>query len=56
VTLRAPQIIWIVLAAMSLLASAYYHGKPLMRKVNLFEKLLMVSIHVGLLLWGGFFG
>lgn len=50
-----PQIIIIVLYAMTLLVSAHEHGKPREGKTNFWISLLGVAIIFGLLIWGGFF-
>lgn len=48
-----PQIIWLVLAALSLGATIMAHGQT--RKISLFVALLRIGVAALLLLWGGFF-
>jgi len=50
-----PQIIIIVLYAITLLLSAYNHGKSYERNQNFWASLIGVAILFGLLIWGGFF-
>lgn len=50
-----PQIILIVLYAVSLLLNANSHGTPKEGKNNFFMALLRGAIMVTLLIWGGFF-
>jgi len=54
-TMKAPQIIFIVLYGASLLLHAKNHGKPKEGNENFWITFLSVSIVVGLLIWGGFF-
>ncbi len=49
-----PQIILIVLYAVSLLLNAYIHGKPKEGYNNFWIALISTGIDIGLLLWGGF--
>ena len=51
-----PQIIIIVLYAITLLLSANNHGKPYEHNQNFCDSLIGVGIVFGLLIWGGFFG
>jgi len=51
--MHAPQIIWIVIAAVALLFAARDHGKTTRR--NFWAQLIGAALGVGLLLWGGFF-
>jgi len=51
----APQIIWIVLTAIGLLAVAYMHGKTRESKYSIWRSLVSMGITVGLLIWGGVF-
>lgn len=53
--MRAPQILLIVLYAISLLASAYLHGKPKEGNHNILVDIVGVTIIFSLLWWGGFF-
>ena len=50
-----PQIVMIVLFAMSLGISAATHGKPKDGNNSFFLSLLSVVIQVAILWWGGFF-
>ena len=50
-----PQVIIIVLYAITLLLSAYEHGKPYEHNKNFWYSLIGVAIVFGLLIWGGFF-
>lgn len=50
-----PQIIIIVLYAITLLLSAYNHGKPHENNQNFWVSLIGTGIIFGLLIWGGFF-
>lgn len=51
----APQVIIIVLYAITLLLSAYNHGKPHENNQNFWVSLIGTGIIFGLLIWGGFF-
>ena len=53
--MRAPQIIWIVLAALNLLSAATSHGKPRTGKHNFWLILFGSAMAFALLWWGGFF-
>ena len=50
-----PQIIIIVLYAITLLLSSHSHGKPYEHNQNFWVSLLGVAIMFALLIWGGFF-
>ena len=50
-----PQIIIIVLYAITLLLSANNHGKSYKYNQNFWASLIGVAIVFGLLIWGGFF-
>lgn len=50
-----PQVIMIVLYAITLLLSAHNHGKPYEYNKNFWGELVSVAIVFGLLIWGGFF-
>lgn len=50
-----PQIIIIVLYALTLLSAAYEHGEPYEHNKNFWGSLVGVAIVFGLLIWGGFF-
>jgi hypothetical protein len=51
----APQIIIVLLWFVSLLLTAYLHGKPKTDKHNIFSSLIATLINFLLLWWGGFF-
>lgn len=52
--MSTPAIIWLVLAAMTLVAKVYTHGKE--QRVNAFTYLFLdTPLTLGLLYWGGFF-
>lgn len=53
--MKAPQIIIIVMYAMSLGIAAVQHGEPRNDKNNFFISSIAVAIQVALLIWGGFF-
>lgn len=53
--MNAPQIIMIVLLAMSLGLSLANHGKQKEGKHNFFLDIFASGISFGLLYWGGFF-
>lgn len=48
-------IIWLVLLAISLLLSAYMHGKVIDRPVSFWAVLFRVTVSVSLLAWAGVF-
>jgi hypothetical protein len=50
-----PQIIYLSLIGINLLASAYLHGRDRETKHNVFTSLLGAALAIGLLYWGGFF-
>lgn len=50
-----PQILMIVLFAVTLLLTANKHDKPREGKYNFWSALIAIIIQVGLLYWGGFF-
>lgn len=50
-----PEIIWFVLAGLSLLAGAILDGEPRKGKHSLAGAMLSACISFGLLWWGGFF-
>lgn len=52
----APQIILIVIDAFGLGLSAEQHGKPKEGTESFWSSLFAVAVHIGLLIWGGFFG
>ena len=49
-----PQIIYLSLISINLLASAYLHGHD-KGKHNIFHALINAGLTIGLLYWGGFF-
>jgi hypothetical protein len=51
----APQIIWIVMASVNLLLTAYLHGKPKDGNHNIWLTILGSIIMLSLLIGGGFF-
>lgn len=54
--MRAPQVIWLLLALVTLIAAAVRDGKPKKPGVHRFsETAVGVLIAVLLLWWGGFF-
>lgn len=53
--LNAPQLIWIVLAIVSIKIHIREHGKPKEGKENVFLVIPAVLIQFSLLYWGGFF-
>ncbi len=53
--MKAPQIIYLVLMGINLLASSYMHGKERTGKYNVFVTLIVAALVIGLLYWGGFF-
>ena len=53
--MKAPQILTIVLFAMSLGLSLARHGKPKKGKENFWAALIAAAMEIGLLIWGGFF-
>ena len=50
-----PQIIMIVMLALTLFISVVEHNKPQGGKYNGWDALIAVAIQVSLLTWGGFF-
>lgn len=56
ITLHAPQIIFLVLSAMSLGISLAMDGKPRAGKYSFLVTLISQAIGIGLVYWGGFFG
>ena len=48
-----PQVIWLVLMALSLGVNAAWHGKKL-NEYNFWSALLGFAVQVSLLSWGGF--
>ena len=53
--MQAPQIIVIVIYAVSLLSSAHLHGKPRVGNNNFFSELAIRIALIALFWWGGFF-
>lgn len=51
----APQVIMIVLYAITLLLAAYEHGEPYEYNKSFWHSLIGSAIVFGLLIWGGFF-
>lgn len=49
-----PQIIYVILTAISLLGAAHLHGKP-RENYNFWTALIGVALGYTLLIWGGFF-
>jgi len=54
--MRAPQIILIILLAMSLSFNLIKHGEPRKAEYNFWITLFSTVMTVALLWWGGFFG
>jgi len=54
--MKAPQIIWFVIAALNILLSSILHGKPKEEKHNGFTAITGTALNALLLWWGGFFG
>jgi multisubunit Na+/H+ antiporter MnhC subunit len=52
----APQIILLTILGLTLLATAYLHGKDRTGKHNIFLKLIDAAITIWILVSGGFFG
>jgi hypothetical protein len=50
-----PEIIYLSLVGINLLASAYLHGREKESKHNVFTSLIGAALAIGLLYWGGFF-
>ena len=50
-----PQIIMIVMLALTLFISVVEHNKPREGKYNGWDALIAIAIQVSLLTWGGFF-
>ena len=53
--MNTPQIIWIVLAGLSVGISLAMHGEKIDYKYSFYRKVSQVGVMVGLLYWGGFF-
>jgi hypothetical protein len=51
----APQIIWIILSAMSVGMALIQHGKPETGRQNAWVSIAAAAIVNSLLYWGGFF-
>jgi len=54
--MNAPQIIWIVLAALGIGIHMAKHGQPEQGTYCFFTQSICVAFTAGLLYWGGFFG
>ena len=54
--LHWPQIIWIILVAMSLGIAIIKHGESFTQKYSMWKTLIRIAITGALLCWGGFFG
>ena len=52
--MRAPQIIMIVLIAISLILELIMNGQEIQRKHNFAEEVVAKALLVALLYWGGF--
>ena len=52
--MKAPQIIYIILTVINLLAAANMHGKK-KANTNFWNTIIASGITIGILLWGGFF-
>ena len=52
--MKAPQIIMIVLMAITLFNDMQHHGEPKKGTVNFWSTVLSLCISVALLWWGGF--
>jgi len=52
--MEAPQIVWIVLIAISLFESMQHHGEY--EEKNFWHKLISCTIGTLILWWGGFWG
>ena len=50
-----PQIIMIVMLALTLFVSVVEHNKPREGKYNVWQTLVGIAIQISLLTWGGFF-
>ena len=50
-----PQIIMIVMLALTLFTNIANHNKPREGKYNAWQALISIAIQVSLLAWGGFF-
>ena len=50
-----PQIIMIVMLALTLFISVANHNKPREGKYNAWQALVSIAIQISLLTWGGFF-
>ena len=55
-TLGAPQQIYIVLTALSLIGAALGHGETEARTIDFYRAIVITLIPLSLLYWGGFFG
>jgi phosphate/sulfate permease len=53
--MSAPALIWLTLAAISLLGAAHLHGQPKKGNHSLWGSIIGIGIAAGLLYWGGFF-
>lgn len=53
--MKSPQIVMIILFAISLLLTSNQHGKAKEGKYNFWAALVSVMIQVAVLYWGGFF-
>lgn len=53
--MKAPQIIYIIIVIIGLMIASYNHGKPKTGKYNLWDNIIAIALHIGLLYWGGFF-
>jgi heme A synthase len=51
----APALIWMALAAITLLGAAHLHGEPKKGKHSFWTSIIGVAIAAALLYWGGFF-
>ena len=51
----APQIIYLVLVLIALLAAANSHGKMEKRPKSFWISLVSIAVQAGLMYWGGFF-
>jgi len=53
--MKAPQIVYICIMALSLGMTASRHGEPKKGNESFFISLIAVAIQTAILLWGGFF-
>lgn len=51
-----PQIIMIILIAISLARSVHMHGKPKEGNHDFRDDIIAIAIGQGMLIWGGFYG